>query len=149
VRGENGGDLVFFYPGHDLRNLRGAVIDGGPTGPQEWDTNSVWISSGKPMPGVRVTVDAQAGTITGGTLTGFAEFGFGIAGAVLDYAGSDGPDQLTTDFGRVVARGRGGDDLLSGGKRNDRLVGGAGNDHVYGYGGADRCVAEHERGCER
>jgi Ca2+-binding RTX toxin-like protein len=149
VHGDLGGDLVFVYPGRGLRNLRGALIDGGPPGPREWDTNSVWVSSVKPMPGVRIVVDARAGTITGGVMTGFPQFGFGIPRAVLEYHGSDGPDELTTDFGRVAAWGRAGDDVLSGADRNDRLVGGAGNDHVYGYGGTDTCVAEHEHGCER
>ncbi|MDF1603942.1 calcium-binding protein [Nocardioides sp. YIM 152315] len=149
VRGDGGGDLVFVYVGDDLRNLAGAVIDGGPPGPEAWDTNAVWVSSGAPMPGVRVAVDARAGTITGGTMTGFAQVGFGIRRAVLDFLGSDGPDELTTDFGRVVADGRGGDDLLSGGPRNDRLVGGGGTDHVFGQAGTDTCDAEHVKGCER
>ncbi|MFC7492931.1 MULTISPECIES: calcium-binding protein [unclassified Nocardioides] len=153
VHGDEGGDLVFVYVGGDLRNLSGAVIDGGPPGPKPWDTNAVWISSRGPMAGARVVVDARAGTITGGatggTITGFAELGFGIQRGVLEFLGSDGPDELTLDFGRVIADGRGGDDVLNGGSRDDVLIGGEGNDDVFGRQGTDTCDAELEKGCER
>lgn len=153
VRGEAGGDLVFLYPGGDLRNLDGAVVDGGPPGAESWDTNVLYVSSVHPIPGSRFAVDMLAGTYAAGgyagTLLGFASFNFSVSGARLIYDGSDGPDELTVDArSRVVARGHGGNDLLYGGPRNDRLIGGDGRDFVHGNGGTDTCDAERMRGCE-
>jgi Ca2+-binding RTX toxin-like protein len=68
----------------------------------------------------------------------------------LTYRGSARPDELSVDRAlQVTAYGRGGGDVLVGGKRNDFLHGGAGSDTLLGEGGRDRCVAgERVRQCE-
>ena len=68
----------------------------------------------------------------------------------LTYRGSARPDELSVDRAlQVTAYGRGGGDVLVGGKRNDFLDGGAGRDTLLGEGGRDRCVAgERVRQCE-
>lgn len=148
-----GGDLVFVYPGN-RSSLAGAVLDGGPPGAESWDTNALYISTIDPLRGAHFTLDLLAGTITvdeyAGTVAGWSEVNFSVPGARLDFGGSDGPDQLTTEGNaRVDADGRGGNDVLYGGPRNDRLIGGEGRDFVSGSGGTDTCDAERERGCER
>lgn len=147
-----GGDLLFLYP-RKLSSLDGAVIDGGPPGVESWDTNALYVTTIDPLRGVHFTLDLLAATIAAdghaGALPNWTEVDFSVPGARLDFRGSAGSDQLTTEGNaRVDADGRGGNDILYGGPRNDRLVGGDGRDFVSGAGGTDTCDAERERGCE-
>ena len=98
---------------------------------------------------------------------------------VAELAGTSGPNELSTSACAGTIRGRGGNDVLvrgseawsessppcraerytidgdqgadvlRGWRGNDVLVGGAGRDDADGGNGRDRCVAEHERRCER
>ena len=70
----------------------------------------------------------------------------------LTVRGTDGPNRMDASrasFGRVTMIGRGGNDLLKGGRRDDKLVGGPGYDRAKGSVGTDLCRAEIRHKCER
>lgn len=147
-----GGDLLFVWLTAGS-SLAGAVLDAGAPGPEEWDTDSLYLGALRPVPGGPFAVDLVAGTISRdgrlGSLLGWSSLTFSVPRARLDYLGSEGPDEVVVEGrARLLADGRGGNDFLVGGPRNDRLVGGAGRDVVYGNGGTDTCDAERARGCE-
>ena len=73
------------------------------------------------------------------------------AQGALTYVGGSGRDTLVASSNlRVVARGRGGRDLLVGGRLDDLLDGGAGRDRLICGSGRDRCLAgEVVQQCER
>ncbi len=73
------------------------------------------------------------------------------ARGALTYLGGSGRDSLSVSSNlRVVARGRGGRDVLVGGRYDDLLDGGAGRDSRVGGAGRDRCLSGEElRQCER
>lgn len=148
-----GGDLLFVWL-TATSSLAGTVLDAGAPGPEEWDTDNLYLGALRPVGGGPFAVDMVAGTISRddqlGSLLGWSVLNFSVPGARLDYLGSEGPDEVVVEGrARLLADGRGGNDFLVGGPRNDRLVGGEGRDVVYGNGGTDSCDAERARGCER
>jgi Ca2+-binding RTX toxin-like protein len=75
---------------------------------------------------------------------------FTVRGGHLTYVGASGPDRFfASPSVRIRAFGRGGRDVLVGGRLADLLDGGAGHDTLQGSGGRDRCVrGEQLTSCE-
>ena len=73
-----------------------------------------------------------------------------VRGGRLTYVGASGPDRFfASPSVRVRAFGRGGPDVLIGGRHADLLDGGTGHDTLQGSGGRDRCVrGERLESCE-
>lgn len=85
------------------------------------------------------------------SLPGWERYSFSTPRVPWRFIGSS-LDESFAAYGasRVVALGRGGDDVLQGTKGRDRLVGGAGRDKAIGDEGLDTCVGvEEPSDCER
>jgi Ca2+-binding RTX toxin-like protein len=146
-----GGDLVFLLL-RDRSSIDGMQLAFGPPGDDPWDTNGLYVSSRDPIR-ARFTIDRATGRFESGpyeaTLLQTATLNFSVDGSRLHYIGAEGADEVAVEGRtRLVADGRGGDDVLYGGPRDDRLIGGDGHDYVSGSGGTDTCDAERMRGCE-
>ena len=105
--------------------------------------------------GLRYVVDVPRNRVTVGGVTraryeGNELLSFSAPGGTLTYVGGPGRDSVSASGGlRIIAYGRGGRDILVGGKLADLLDGGPGRDDLVGGAGRDRCLnGEELRQCE-
>ncbi|HXH77457.1 calcium-binding protein [Nocardioides sp.] len=103
----------------------------------------------------QVTLNARAGTLVDEghfalRLSGWESYSFDTSKSPLRFYGSGRDERFEAYFAtRVIAFGRGGDDVLYGRDGPDRLLGGTGTDRASAYDGRDLCVGiEAARGCE-
>nr|MBI3614343.1 putative Ig domain-containing protein [Nitrospirota bacterium] len=146
LRGEAGDDQLSGGVGND--HLEGGmgndVLTGGAGDDGLWgDAGADELRGGDGND--TLYADAEDTVLDGGAGTDLL-FVQGPGGVTLDVGqagievafGSSGHDQFTTSGpDRVVLRGEGGDDQLSGGAGNDHLEGGTGNDRLEGGAGDD------------
>lgn len=105
--------------------------------------------------GLRYVVDVPRKRVTVADVRraryeGVESLRFAAPGGSLTYVGGQARDSLSANAGvRVTAHGRGGRDILVGGRRADLLDGGPGRDDLVGGPGRDRCInGESLRQCE-
>jgi Ca2+-binding RTX toxin-like protein len=129
-----------------------SVMSGGPGR----DTFSL-SGNNLPIGAMRVVFDAAAGTTENrpvqapcGHVSEMESYVMNIGGVPLDFAGTEGPDELRA-FGQtgITATMRGGDDVVSGTDADDVIDGGDGVDTVNGSLGRDVCIsAETALSCD-
>ena len=147
VHGGPGNDEI----GADLVRSRQIEVDGG----DGLDAVRLRAPKSEFRRGLAYVVDVPRKRVTAGGTTraryeGNELLSYSAPGGSLRYVGGSGRDSVSGSGAlRITAYGRGGRDILVGGKLADLLDGGPGRDDLVGGAGRDRCVnGEELRQCE-